>query len=584
MHQQFLKLALNKLLEDKEKEYEKLKQLNEDNENTINQLREFNKNLEFEVKRCRMDICTLVKENEEYKRKLLKKSITERQYSIGKISVQRTSHGQLLDYFEDGEELLSVKEKMNNIKIEREEIDKQKKKQKAKLKQIINNQNNAKEKTADNNSPHIIPQSAYVDPNSQLITTHRTSSNLSGNLSVNDFESEIQSSVCSLELLNFKMTNLMKEEAELKDKKEKLDQEKINLIQDITLFNQESKCSFLLRREPWPLLAGRYQTISLLGKGGYSEVYKAYDLENHCYVAVKLHQLSQNWNEEVKDNYIKHTSRENQIHKEFNHPAIVKQYDTIEIDNESFCTVLEYCTGPDLATYLKKNKTITEKDARIIITQILLGLEYLNKLPKKIIHYDLKPENIIFNNYEVKISDFGLAKIIDINKDKIQLTSQGVGTYWYLPPECFKENKDVEIDSKVDIWSVGVILYEMIYRKKPFGQNYSQNQLLRDKIMTNANTVDFPPKPIISDDCKEFIKGCLEYRHDDRFDVFEALNSKFIKNEKAEKKEKNSIQNIQNIPNFPGQNHLNLSPNMNPINGFPIKGCIQGTSEIPGFN
>ncbi|MCQ2818322.1 MAG: protein kinase [archaeon] len=534
----------NKLLEEKEKEIENLSKKNEEMEQTIEQYVEINKNLDFEVRNCRMNLCRVIKENAEYERKLLKKKLTEQQYSIGKIGMQKTSHGQILDYFEDGEEIIEVRDRLTNIKSEREELDKQKKKLKSKLRQIINSQSNNKD-NPERNSPHSPLQNQNLGSTPpQIINYGGNYSNLSLNT---EQDSEAQGIVNNLEMINFKINNLIKEETELKDKKERLSNEKTSLISDLTLLNQESKCSFLLRRDPWPLLAGRYQTLSLLGKGGYSEVYKAYDLYNHCYVAVKLHQLSNNWNEEVKDNYIKHTERENLIHKQFDHPAILRQYDTIAIDNESFCTVLEYCTGPDLGTYIKRNKSISEKDARIIITQILLGLEYLNKLPQKIIHYDLKPENIIFNNYAIKISDFGLAKIMDTNKDKIQLTSQGVGTYWYLPPECFKENKDIDIDAKVDIWSVGVILYEMLFRTKPFGQNYSQNQILRDKIMTNVKKVEFPSKPVISEDCKEFIKGCLEIRQENRFDVFEALNSKFIKNDKTEKKEKNTSQNLNGI-------------------------------------
>lgn len=515
----------NKLLEEKEKELEKIKQINSDNESAINRLNEYNKSLEYEVKRCRFDICNYIKENEEYKRKILKKSLIEKQYSIGKIGVQKTSHGQLLDYFEEGEEIKNIKKRLDEIKIEKEELDKQKKKLKVKKYSFLKAQEHNQNSNSQNQLLGSSPKS-----NSNLIS-----------VSEQDFEFQLFENIS---LINFKINNLIKEEYLLKEKQEKFDIEKVNFIHDYNLLNQESKCTFLVRKDSWPLLAGRYQTISLLGKGGYSEVYKAYDLENHIYVACKLHQLNPNWREEIKDNYIKHTIRENQIHKEINHPKIVKHYDTIEIDNNSFCTVLEYCTGPDLATYIKRNKNISEKEARIIISQILSGIEYLNKLPKKIIHYDLKPENIIFNNYEVKISDFGLAKIIDNNKDKIQLTSQGVGTYWYLPPECFRENYKIDIDAKVDIWSVGVILYEMIYRIKPFGQNYSQEQLIRDKIMYNANKVVFPAKPSISDECKEFIKGCLENRHEDRFNVFQALNSKFIRHDKQDKKEKGLSANL----------------------------------------
>lgn len=70
-----------------------------------------------------------------------------------------------------------------------------------------------------------------------------------------------------------------------------------------------------------------------------------------------------------------------------------------------------------------------------MIKQVALGIKYLHELPKKVIHYDLKPQNIIFHQGKVKITDFGICKTT--NEDIIELTSQGVGTYWYLPPECF---------------------------------------------------------------------------------------------------------------------------------------------------
>lgn len=80
----------------------------------------------------------------------------------------------------------------------------------------------------------------------------------------------------------------------------------------------------------------------------------------------------------------------------------------------------------------------------------------------------MKPQNILFHDGEIKVTDFGLCKVLDDNVSRLELTSQGVGTYWYLPPETFEEHKPF-ITSKVDIWSVGVILYEMVYGLKPFG-------------------------------------------------------------------------------------------------------------------
>ena len=485
----------NLIIESKDKEISSMKMLLKENEEIINNLQEYKKNSDLEIKRCRLDISNMAKEISTLQREKKNKWINEQEYSLGKFGIQRFSHGQILDYWEDGVKIIELKKNLENIKQQREELDKQRKR----LSSIKNRKNQNQNQIEDNN-------------------------NMTNNIS--DIDD-------SKGLLYFKMMQLQKEEVELKETKNKLEIEKSILIHEINLYNQESKCSFAQKKEGWPLLGGRYQIVGLLGKGGYSEVYKAYDLENHMYVACKLHQLNQNWKEEVKDNYIKHTVRENQIHQEINHSKIVRHFDTIEIDNNSFCTVLEYCSGPDLATYLQRNRCIQEKEARIIITQILEGLEYLNKLPNKIIHYDLKPENIIFNNMEVKISDFGLAKIVESNTDKVQLTSQGVGTYWYLPPECFEDRKNVDISSKVDIWSVGVILFEMFFRKKPFGQNYTQDKLLKDKVMQNAKVVDIPNKPNISEECKDFIKKCLAYHQEDRYDVFQALESPFIKQDKG---------------------------------------------------
>ena len=508
----------NLIIESKDKEISSMKLTLKENEEIINNLQEYKKNSDMEIKRCRLDISNMAKEISALQREKKNKWINEQEYNLGKFGIQRFSHGQIMDYWEDGKKIIELKKNLENIKIQKEELDKQKKK--------LASSKNKKNQNMEENG----------------INT--------GN---NNNISEIED---SKELLSFKMMQLQKEEIELKETKNKLEIEKSILIHEINLYNQETKCSFYQKKEGWPLLGGRYQIIGLLGKGGYSEVYKAYDLENHMYVACKLHQLNQNWREEVKDNYIKHTVRENQIHQEINHSKIVRHFDTIEIDNNSFCTVLEYCSGPDLATYLQRNRFVQEKEARIIITQILEGLEYLNKLPNKIIHYDLKPENIIFNNMEVKISDFGLAKIVESNTDRVQLTSQGVGTYWYLPPECFEEKKNVDISSKVDIWSVGVILFEMFFRKKPFGQNYTQDKLLKDHVMQNAKVVDIPSKPNISEECKDFIKRCLAYHPEDRYDVFQALESPFIKQEKG----KDSYKKLKSGSNNSSNNNLVVPP------------------------
>ena len=87
----------------------------------------------------------------------------------------------------------------------------------------------------------------------------------------------------------------------------------------------------------------------------------------------------------------RHALREYNIHKSLEQSRIVRLFDVFEIDNNSFCTVLEYCDGNDLDFYLKQNKSIPEKEARSIIVQTVSALKYLNEIKPPVIHYDLKP-------------------------------------------------------------------------------------------------------------------------------------------------------------------------------------------------
>ncbi|XP_038044627.1 serine/threonine-protein kinase tousled-like 2 [Patiria miniata] len=336
------------------------------------------------------------------------------------------------------------------------------------------------------------------------------------------------------EIFKLRLASLRKEEADLQSELEKLERERNVHIRELKRIHNEDQSRFNQHQT----LNNHYLLLGLLGKGGFSEVHKGFDLKEQRYVACKIHQLNKEWKEDKKANYIKHALREYEIHKSLDHQRVVKLYDVFEIDSNSFCTVLEYCPGNDLDFYLKQHKIIGEREARSIMMQTISALKYLNERKPPVIHYDLKPGNILLSSGnvsgEIKITDFGLSKIMDDDHFNSQeggmdLTSQGAGTYWYLPPECFQVGQEPpKISSKVDVWSVGIIFYQCLYGKKPFGHNLSQASILEQKTILKATQVQFPTKPVVSSEAKDFIRQCLVYQKEDRVDVLTLAKQPYL--------------------------------------------------------
>jgi len=288
---------------------------------------------------------------------------------------------------------------------------------------------------------------------------------------------------------------------------------------------------------PLPQTTNRYQLLNMLGRGGFSEVYRAFDLESSSYCAVKIHELGKDMSEVHRQNYIRRAMREYEIQKGLKHPKVVTLLDCFPVNNRVFSTVLELCEGDTLDEYMKRHGVLTEREARGIIIQVLSGLRYLNQneTGNKIIHYDLKPGNLFFHYGEVKIADFGLSKIVHQSNvgESIELTSQGAGTYWYLPPECMLVENNSEtpkISNKVDVWSTGVIFFELLYGKKPYGHGLSQEAFRRAAMAGQAlYGVQLPPTPKVSSECARFLKRLLELDKDNRPDVIEAFNDPYLK-------------------------------------------------------
>lgn len=344
------------------------------------------------------------------------------------------------------------------------------------------------------------------------------------------------------EVYKLQLLSLKRDEAALAEQRCRAEAERALLIRELKRQRDEAASRF----HDYRTLNGRYLLMSLLGRGGFSEVYKAYDLVGLRHVACKIHQLGTYWREEKKRNYIRHATREYRIHKALTHPRVVQLIDVFEIDASSFCTVLEYCDGGDLDGHLKARKTLPEREARSITAQVLAGLLYLSEQPQRVIHYDLKPGNILFHEGEARITDFGLSKQMDAaaggaavpgpggvsasgSDGGVELTSQGAGTYWYLPPECFEVGEaPPKISAKVDVWSTGVILYQMLFGRRPFGHDLTQEGILRDHSVLSGQLL-FPARPGVSDLAKSFLTACLTRSQAERPNIRALLQHPFIR-------------------------------------------------------
>jgi tousled-like kinase len=182
------------------------------------------------------------------------------------------------------------------------------------------------------------------------------------------------------EIFRLRAQKLKDREKILADEKEKLEREKSTLIRELKRSQDQLRSKF----NNFPFLNQRYLLLQLLGKGGFSEVWNAFDLQELREVACKIHELNPQWSEEKKSNYMKHATREYEIQKKLSHPRIVRLIDVFEVSKDGFCTVLEHCDGGDLEQTLKERKTLPEREARSIIMQVFVGLKYLNERRERV--------------------------------------------------------------------------------------------------------------------------------------------------------------------------------------------------------
>lgn len=204
-------------------------------------------------------------------------------------------------------------------------------------------------------------------------------------------------------------------------------------------------------------LDGRYEIHELIGVGGMAYVYRCTDTIDDREVAVKILKDEFLNNEE----FIRRFKNESKAIAMLSHPNIVKVYDVSFGDMIQYI-VMEYIDGITLKEYIGQQGVLDWREALHLTTQILKALQHAHT--KGVVHRDIKPHNImLLQDGTIKVTDFGIARLTDTQTKT--MTEQAIGSVHYIAPEQAKGSKT---DGKSDIYSVGVMLYEMLTGKLPF--------------------------------------------------------------------------------------------------------------------
>ncbi|MDH4272248.1 MAG: protein kinase, partial [Candidatus Aminicenantes bacterium] len=258
--------------------------------------------------------------------------------------------------------------------------------------------------------------------------------------------------------------------------------------------------------------AGRYQIIEELGKGGMGKVYKVFDIKIKEKIALKLIKPEVATDRETIERF----SNELRLARKIAHRNVCRMFDLGEAKGEYFIT-MEYVPGEDLKSFIRRSKRLDTGTALGIARQVGEGLAEAHRLG--IVHRDLKPSNIMIDKEgNARIMDFGIARATGTSG----LTGMGVviGTPEYMSPELVEGE---EADQRSDIYSLGVVFYEMVTGRLPFEGDTSLSVALKHKTEMPPDPIQFNPQ--ISTDFNRVILKCLEKERSRRYQTVTELLS-----------------------------------------------------------
>ena len=273
--------------------------------------------------------------------------------------------------------------------------------------------------------------------------------------------------------------------------------------------NDETKEEMIIEKGPNDEVINQYKREEIVGKGGFGTCYKVSiqkEDKKNVFLAKKLE-------------YNETTDREAILHKELEDDNIVKLHHYFTNDHKTLYLILDYCENRDLSTLVKKRKRLTEVEVQYYIVNLIKALKYLH-YKKRIVHCDLKPGNIFLTDkLEVKLGDFGIAKKITLDFTPIN----NGGTVYYMAPESLGNNKKCSFS--IDIWAVGIIMYNLLTGKVPFHGNDRKET---EKKIINDN-FEFPQDIMISEIAKDLIIQILNKEPNNRPSLDQILKHQFFR-------------------------------------------------------
>uniref|UniRef100_A0A8C8LUH8 non-specific serine/threonine protein kinase n=1 Tax=Oncorhynchus tshawytscha TaxID=74940 RepID=A0A8C8LUH8_ONCTS len=261
---------------------------------------------------------------------------------------------------------------------------------------------------------------------------------------------------------------------------------------------------------PPPARVGYYEIERTIGKGNFAVVKLATHIITKAKVAIKIVDKTQ-----LDDENLKKIFREVQIMKMLRHPHIIRLYQVMETERMIYL-VTEYASGGEIFDHLVAHGRMAEKDARRKFKQIVAAVHFCHC--RNIVHRDLKAENLLLDhNLNIKIADFGFSNLFS----RGQLLKTWCGSPPYAAPELF-EGKEYD-GPKVDIWSLGVVLYVLVCGALPFDGSTLQN--LRARVLSGKFRIPF----FMSTDCEYLIRHMLVLEPSRRLSMEQICKNKWMK-------------------------------------------------------